>query len=87
MWTMSSKRLLAALWHALWLEHPQSNHCKILLQTPFVKTFAETSDLQRPLLWMLIQCNPITHSLYSSSCSHMAAFLLVLAQKLLYLMD
>jgi hypothetical protein len=35
---------------------------------------------------MLIQCNPITHSLYLSSCSHVAAFIFILAQKLPHLM-
>jgi hypothetical protein len=35
---------------------------------------------------MLIQCNLIIHSLYSSSCIHVTAFLLVLAQKVPHLM-
>ena len=68
------------------LEHPQSTHHKILLQTSFAETFVEILNLQRTLLQREIQCNPIIHSLYSSSCSHMAAFFLVLAQKLPHLM-
>jgi hypothetical protein len=41
--------------------------------------------LQRPLLQMLIQYNPVIHSLYFSSCIHMAAFLFFLTQDLLHL--
>jgi hypothetical protein len=58
------------------------SHCK----PPLAKTFAEILNLQRPLLQREIQCNPVTHSLYSSSYNHVAAFLLVLAQKVPHLM-
>jgi hypothetical protein len=43
-------------------------------------------DLQRPLPQIWIQYNPITHSLHFSSCSHVVAFFLFLAQNLLHLM-
>jgi hypothetical protein len=69
------------------LKHPQSSHCKISLQTPFAETFGETLNLQRPLPWRHIQCNPITNPLFSSSYNHVATFLLVLAQNLPHLMD
>jgi hypothetical protein len=57
------------------LGYPQSTHWKISLQTPF----SETPQRE-------IQCNHLKNSLYSSSCSHVATFLLVLAQKLPHLM-
>ena len=57
------------------------------MQTPLAKTFAETLNLERLLLQREIQCNSFTNSQYSSSYSHVAAFLLILAQNLLHLMD
>jgi hypothetical protein len=72
---------------ALYL-HPQQRSLQRSQQWGFAVKFCSewTEDVLRPLLRMLIQCNPVIHSLYSSSCSLVVAFLLILAQKLPYLM-
>jgi hypothetical protein len=68
------------------LGYTQSTHWKTSLQIPLAETFATTLKLHRPLPQREIQCNPITNSLYLSSCSYVATFFFILAQNMPHLM-